>query len=94
MAKRTLSRDVQSLGGKALLDKQPPLNCPKCNKPIMFGTNWHQYLGHLSLHRLAEKYFGGDLAALQRRLQQNGLARQDPTPWNGAWPKYKSIKEQ
>ena len=30
--------------------------------------------------------------AAQTRLRNNGLARQDPMPYNGAWPKYKSIK--
>lgn len=86
-------RTLQSMGGQAVAEKQPPLNCPKCGKPIMFGTNWHQYLGHLSFHRLAEKYFGGDFAALQRRLRENGIARQDPMPWNGAFRPYRKLGE-
>ena len=49
---------------------------------------WHSYLGHLGLHGLADNHFGGDLEAAQRHLRGNGLARQDPAPWNGAWPKY------
>ncbi|MCK6625549.1 MAG: hypothetical protein L6R45_10285 [Anaerolineae bacterium] len=51
-------------------------------------------LGHLGLHGWADKRFGGDMAAAQKRLQQNGLARLDPAPWNGAWPKYRPVTGQ
>ena len=67
--------------------------CPRCGKPFPFCTPWHSYLGHLGLHGLAEKYFDGDIEAAQKRLRQNGLARQDPMPYNGAWPKYKPVTE-
>ena len=84
---------IQSLGGKAVIDKIPPAYCPRCHKPIEFGTAWHSYLGHLGLHGLADKYFGGDIEAAQKHLRNNGLARLDPAPWNGAWPKYIPIME-
>ena len=45
----------------------------------------------LGLHGLANAYFGGDLVAAQRRLRENGLARQDPAPENGAWPDYRPV---
>ncbi len=83
-----LTREIRSKGGKAVKDKYPPAYCERCGKEITWGTTWHQYLGHLGLHGLADKYFDGDIKAAQRRLQRNGLARQDPAPWNGAWPKY------
>lgn len=83
----------QSLGGQAVAKKEVPLSCPRCGKELMFGTPWHSYLGHLGLHGLADKYFGGDLAAAQRHLRRNGLARQDPAPWNGAWPRYTPLSE-
>ena len=83
-----LPKHAHSLGGRAVIDRTPPAYCPRCHKPIEFGTTYHRYLGHLGLHGLADKYFGGDIKAAQKRLQQNGLARQDPAPWNGAWPKY------
>lgn len=75
------------LGGQAVKDKTPPEFCPRCGQS-MKGRKWHSYLGHLGLHGLAERYFGGNLQAAQRHLRRNGLARQDPVPWNGAWPKY------
>jgi len=81
------------LGGRAVALKQAPLACPRCSKQFAFATPWHSYLGHLGLHGLADNHFGGDIEAAQRRLQRNGLARQDPTPWNGAWPKYKPVCE-
>jgi hypothetical protein len=52
------------------------------------------WLGHLGLHGLADKYFDGDIKAAQTRLRRNGLARQDPAPWNGAWPKYKPVTDK
>jgi hypothetical protein len=83
----------QSLGGKALTRKEAPGQCPRCGKVFGWLTPWHCYLGHLGLHGLAERYFGGDIQAAQKRLRDNGLARQDPAPWNGAWPRYRPIRE-
>ncbi|MCB0207688.1 MAG: hypothetical protein KDJ52_00070 [Anaerolineae bacterium] len=83
----------QRAGGLAVRNKYPPAYCPRCGKEIMWGTSWHGYLGHLGLHGLADRYFGGDLKAAQKRLRQNGQARQDPAPQNGAFPKYKPITQ-
>lgn len=80
------------LGGKAVVTKTPPTKCPRCGRP-MEGRVWHSYLGHLGLHGLADNHFGGNLEAAQRRLRQNGLARQDPMPRNGAMPTYKPVGE-
>jgi hypothetical protein len=82
----------QSAGGKAVARRQPPTHCPRCGRP-MVGKRWHAYLGHLGLHGLADRYFGGDIKAAQARLRQNGLAKQDPMPYNGAWPKYRPIQQ-
>jgi hypothetical protein len=78
------------LGGHAVKGKEPPARCPRC-KQSMAGRSWHSYLGHLGLHGLADRHFGGDLQAAQRRLRENGLARQDPYPENGAWPVYQPL---
>ena len=78
------------LGGLAVKDKIPPSYCPRCRRS-MAGRSWHSYLGHLGLHGLADRHFGGDIEAAQRRLRENGLARQDPYPENGAWPEYEPI---
>ena len=67
--------------------------CPKCGRS-MAGRSWHSYLGHLGLHGLADRHFAGDMEAAQRRLRENGLARQDPFPGNGAWPKYQAVQER
>lgn len=83
----------QQKGGLAVARKEAPLSCPKCGKQFPFQAEWHTYLGHMGLHGLADKYFNGDIQAAQKRLQQNGLARMDPAPWNGAWPRYKPITE-
>jgi hypothetical protein len=80
------------LGGKAVATKTPPNRCPRCGRS-MKGRVWHSYLGHLGLHGLADKYFDGDLKAAQRRLRNNGLARQDPVPCNHAMPKYQLVGE-
>lgn len=86
--------EARSRGGQAVAKKYAPLHpCPRCGKIYPIATPWHTWLGHLGLHGLADKYFGGDITAAQRRLRNNGLARQDPAPWNGAWPKYRSVKE-
>ena len=83
----------QSAGGRAVAKKTAPPYCPRpgCTKQFVFGTPWHAYLGHLGLHGLADRYFNGDLNAAQIRLRNNGLARQDPAPWNGAWPTYQPV---
>jgi hypothetical protein len=60
----------------------------------MAGRSWHSYLGHLGLHGLADRHFGGDIEAAQRQLRRNGLARQDPAPWNGAMPEYRPVTEE
>lgn len=83
----------QRAGGLAVKEKQPPAYCPRCHKPIVFGTPWHSFLGHLGLHGLADKYFNGDLELAQQHLARNGLARQDPAPWNGAFRKYIPVQE-
>ncbi len=85
-------RKGASIGGKAVGTKKPPDTCPRCGEP-MAGRKWHSYLGHLGLHGLADNWFGGDLEMAQRRLRRNGLARQDPTPWNQAWPEYRPVVE-
>jgi hypothetical protein len=81
----------QSKGGKAVADKFPPAYCPRCHEPIEWTRTWHSYLGHLGLHGLADKHFGGDIKAAQKRLRENGIARQDPAPWNGAFKPYRPI---
>lgn len=81
-----------SLGGRAVKTKRPPDVCLRCGRS-MAGRKWHSYLGHLGLHGLANNHFSGDIEAAQQRLRQNGLAKQDPAPWNGAWPKYTPIGE-
>ena len=80
------------LGGEAVKNKIPPDICFRCGQS-MAGRKWHSYLGHLGLHGLADKYFDGDIKAAQKRLRHNGLARQDPVPWNGAWPDYVPVNQ-
>lgn len=87
------TKSDRSAGGRAVKSKRPPPVCPKCGLK-MNGRNWHSYIGHLGLHGLADSYFGGDIAAAQKRLRENGMAKQDPTPWNNAMPKYKPIGEK
>lgn len=82
----------QQKGGQAVAQKYAPLwPCPKCGKVYPVATPWMAWLGHLSLHKLADKYFGGDIKAAQRRLRENGLARQDPRPENRAFKPYRPI---
>ena len=81
-----------SLGGQAVKQKIPPETCSRCGQG-MAGRKWHSYLGHLGLHGLADKYFSGDIQAAQQHLRRNGLAVQDPAPWNGAWPRYVPVTE-
>ncbi len=78
------------LGGRAVASKRPPASCPRCGLS-MDGRSWFSYLGHLGLHGLADRHFAGDLEAAQTRLRENGLARQDPVPGNGAFPEYRPI---
>lgn len=80
-------------GGLAVRDKRPPDECPRCGRS-MRGRKWHSYLGHLGLHGLADRHFDGDIKAAQRRLMENGLALQDPAPWNGAFKPYRPIVEE
>lgn len=89
----TKSSSPQRAGGLAAAQKHAPSTCPKCGKVFPFCTPWMKYLGHLSLHAMADRYFDGDIRAAQKRLRENGLARQDPAPWNKAWPRYRPIKE-
>ena len=79
-------------GGQAVARKAAPARCPRCGAS-MEGRSWHGYLGHLGLHGLADRWFGGDLEAAQRRLRENGLARQDPVPENGAMPRFVWVLE-
>lgn len=80
------------LGGRAVKHKEPPESCPRCGRS-MAGRKWHSYLGHLGLHGLADRYFDGDIETAQKHLRRNGLAAQDPAPWNGAWPRYVPVAE-
>ena len=79
-----------TLGGLAVKNLEPPDICPKCGAN-MAGRSWHSYLGHLGLHGLADNHFNGDLDAAQQRLRENGIARQDPMPENGAFAKYRPV---
>jgi hypothetical protein len=84
----------QQLGGKAVAQKYaPPWPCPRCGKVYPFLTPWMAWIGHLGLHSLADKYFGGDIQAAQKRLRENGQAKTDAAPWNGAFPKYRPIRQ-
>lgn len=89
-----LTNKARSLGGKAVAKRTAPPYCPRCEKEFPFATPWHSYLGHLGLHGLADKYFDGDIKKAQRRLRENGIARSDPAPWNGAFKPYKPIQEK
>lgn len=81
------------IGGKATAQKlAPPTTCPRgCGKTWKFGDSYMSYLGHLGLHKFADNHFGGDIRAAQKRLRENGLARQDPAPWNGALKPYRPV---
>lgn len=84
----------QRLGGLAVARKTAPAVCPRCGKAFAFETPYMAYLGHLGLHGLADRYFNGDIRAAQRRLRENGLARQDPMPYNNAWPRYRPVQKE
>ena len=81
------------LGGKASNSRPAPAACPRCGRSYA-GKTMAAYKGHLGLHGLADRYFAGDIEAAQRRLRENGRARQDPAPWNGAWKPYRPVAEQ
>ena len=85
-----MKKTYQSLGGKAVIGKLPPPHCPRCNKSMQ-GRTYHSFLGHLGLHGLADHHFNGDIEAAQKRLRENGRARSDPFPGNGAWQPYRAI---
>lgn len=80
----------QSANGHAAKQLVPPETCPRCGRSYQ-GKSWHSWLGHLGLHGTADRYFNGDIVAAQRRLRENGQARQDPAPWNRAFPRYRPI---
>jgi len=77
----------QQLGGLAVKNRTPPRRCLRCRASFR-GRSWHSYLAHMGLHGYADKYHGGDISKAANRLVRNGLAKQDPAPWNGAF-KYK-----
>ncbi|GIK42410.1 MAG: hypothetical protein BroJett011_62430 [Chloroflexota bacterium] len=86
----------RSKGGQAAAQKYAPTApCPRCGKVYPFLTPWLAWLGHLGLHGLADRYFGGDIRAAQRRLGENGRARQEQdASWqNGASPTYRPVTE-
>lgn len=81
-------------GGLAAAQLDSPLNCPRCGKEFPWFVDRMAYLGHLGLHGLADKYFNGDIRAAQKRLRENGLARQEEgATWqNGAFRPYQPIR--
>jgi hypothetical protein len=87
-----MNRRIHSLGGKAVITKAAPDICPRCGASMQ-GRTYHSFLGHLGLHGLADKYFDGDIEAAQKRLRENGHARQDPFPENGAWKPYRPVQQ-
>jgi len=86
-------KNIQRLGGLAVIDHETPEKCLRCNASMQ-GRKYHSYLGHLGLHGLADKYFDGDIEKAQKRLRENGRARHDPFKANGAWQPYKPIPVQ
>lgn len=74
----------QALGGLAVKNRTPPKYCLRCRADFRHKS-YHQWLGHMGLHGYADKYHGGDISKAARRLARNGLASQDPCPWNGAF---------
>lgn len=75
----------QQLGGLAVRNRTPPRFCLRCHADFR-RKSYHQYLGHMGLHGYADKYHNGDISKAATHLARNGLARQDPAPWNGAFP--------
>ena len=43
-----ITRAIQSKGGKAVIGRQAPDNCPRCGISTK-DRRWHSYLGHLGL---------------------------------------------
>lgn len=86
-----MKRSIQSLGGQSVIEKEPPAECPRCGRSMQ-GRTYHSYLGHLGLHGLADRYFEGDIESAQKRLRENGRARMDPFPGNGAWKRYQPVQ--
>lgn len=85
-----IKRKVQRMGGRAVIERTPPETCPRCGNS-MKGRVYHSYLGHLGIHGLADKYFNGDVEETQKRLRENGRARQEPFRANGARQSYKPL---
>lgn len=94
MTKKNM-QSIARLGGLALAKKYAPAYCPKCHKELEWTMTWYQFLGHLGLHGLADRYFAGDIRAAQKRLRENGLARQEQgASWsNGAFKPYRKLGE-
>lgn len=78
----------QSAGGLAVKSKPFPSHCPRCRASLA-GKTYHGYLAHLGLHGYADRYYCGNLSAAARQLAYNGLASQDPMPYNGAFSRRK-----
>lgn len=78
----------QAMGGLAVKSHPFPARCPRCRQSLA-GKNYHGYLGHMGMHTYADRYFCGNLSAAARQLAFNGLASQDPAPWNGAFQQHK-----
>lgn len=74
----------QSAGGLAVKSTPFPMRCPRCRASLA-GKTYHGYLGHMGLHTYADRYYCGHMSAAARQLAYNGLASQDPMPWNGAF---------
>ena len=78
----------QTAGGLAVKSLPFPARCPRCRTSLA-GKNYHGYLGHMGMHKYADRYFCGDISAAARQLAYNGLASQDPMPYNGAFQRRK-----
>jgi ATP-dependent exoDNAse (exonuclease V) beta subunit len=78
----------QALGGLAVKSHLFPARCPRCRVSLA-GKTYHGYLGHMGMHTYADRYYCGDTSAAARQLAYNGLASQDPMPWNGAFQRRK-----
>lgn len=63
-------------GGRAVITRTPPDTCPRCGRSYT-GKKWHAWLGHLGLHKIADRYFDGDIQAAQKRLRDNGRLTPD-----------------
>lgn len=86
------------LGGKAITTKLAPVDaCQRCGRSMLSGDGrrkgYMSYIAHLGLHGLADNHFGGDIEVAQRRLRENGMAKADPVPENGMYPRYRPVME-